>query len=276
VAAQVLVKLGADLNRVRQQVIQLLHGHEVSGEEKGGLRRLSRLRALVLRQQDVPSTLAQISGRLSVIERRLGIPESPTHSPLDEQFAALRTEKEEAIDDQDFEKAAALRDRERELLAERAAWQRQSAEQSVVPILQEATRLSAEVARLRALLEGLDLVAAERMGSIPATASSHRRRPGNGRAHRRVANNRRCDVSPGPHLLPSRITVRLEPRCAFSPRGDRAPAPGTPSTRQPAGPVGPEAPARGRCHITAWYAIYNVYFFVHNQHSGAGCGGYPD
>ena len=28
VAAQVLVKLGADLNRVRQQVIQLLHEYE--------------------------------------------------------------------------------------------------------------------------------------------------------------------------------------------------------------------------------------------------------
>ena len=28
VAAQVLVKLGADLNRVRQQVIQLLHDYE--------------------------------------------------------------------------------------------------------------------------------------------------------------------------------------------------------------------------------------------------------
>src|SRR5262249_26120646 len=28
VAAQVLVKLGGDLNRVRQQVIQLLHGHQ--------------------------------------------------------------------------------------------------------------------------------------------------------------------------------------------------------------------------------------------------------
>ena len=33
VAAQVLVRLGADLNRVRQQVIQLLHGHE--GKEPG-------------------------------------------------------------------------------------------------------------------------------------------------------------------------------------------------------------------------------------------------
>ena len=34
VAAQVLVKLGADLNRVRQQVIQLLHGYQ--GEEPAG------------------------------------------------------------------------------------------------------------------------------------------------------------------------------------------------------------------------------------------------
>ncbi|WP_285498511.1 Clp protease N-terminal domain-containing protein, partial [Actinomadura sp. NBRC 104425] len=31
VAAQVLVKLGADLNRVRQQVIQLLHGYQDKG-----------------------------------------------------------------------------------------------------------------------------------------------------------------------------------------------------------------------------------------------------
>ena len=35
VAAQVLVKLGADLNRVRQQVIQLLHGYQ--GKEPAGL-----------------------------------------------------------------------------------------------------------------------------------------------------------------------------------------------------------------------------------------------
>src|SRR5262250_3160732 len=34
VAAQVLVKLGADLNRVRQQVIQLLHGYQ--GKEPAG------------------------------------------------------------------------------------------------------------------------------------------------------------------------------------------------------------------------------------------------
>ena len=36
VAAQVLVKLGADLSRVRQQVIQLLSGYEGNEEESGG------------------------------------------------------------------------------------------------------------------------------------------------------------------------------------------------------------------------------------------------
>src|SRR6186997_1236913 len=36
VAAQVLVKLGADLSRVRQQVIQLLSGYQGSGNAPGG------------------------------------------------------------------------------------------------------------------------------------------------------------------------------------------------------------------------------------------------
>ena len=36
VAAQVLVKLGADLNRVRQQVIQLLHGYQGQDVESAG------------------------------------------------------------------------------------------------------------------------------------------------------------------------------------------------------------------------------------------------
>ena len=38
VAAQVLVKLGADLNRVRQQVIQLLHGYQGQDVESAGSR----------------------------------------------------------------------------------------------------------------------------------------------------------------------------------------------------------------------------------------------
>ena len=60
VAAQVLVKLGADLNRVRQQVIQLLHGYP--GQEPVAPAVVDELR----------DRLASMAARLAVIERRLG------------------------------------------------------------------------------------------------------------------------------------------------------------------------------------------------------------
>jgi ATP-dependent Clp protease ATP-binding subunit ClpC len=66
VAAQVLVRLGADLNRTRQQVIETLHGH---GVEVGAIR--------VGRGEDpLADRLASIASRLAAIERRLR--ESPT------------------------------------------------------------------------------------------------------------------------------------------------------------------------------------------------------
>jgi ATP-dependent Clp protease ATP-binding subunit ClpC len=60
VAAQVLVRLGADLNRTRQQVIEVLHGHT---------------EGIVLRvgpgAESLADRLASIAARLSAIERRL-------------------------------------------------------------------------------------------------------------------------------------------------------------------------------------------------------------
>jgi ATP-dependent Clp protease ATP-binding subunit ClpC len=58
VAAQVLVGFGADLNRVRQQVIQLLHGSPGPGSAPGG-------------PDDLRERLTTIAARLAVIERRL-------------------------------------------------------------------------------------------------------------------------------------------------------------------------------------------------------------
>jgi ATP-dependent Clp protease ATP-binding subunit ClpC len=58
VAAQVLVGFGADLNRVRQQVIQLLHGSSGPGFAPGG-------------PDDLRERLTAIAARLAVIERRL-------------------------------------------------------------------------------------------------------------------------------------------------------------------------------------------------------------
>jgi ATP-dependent Clp protease ATP-binding subunit ClpC len=60
VAAQVLVKLGADLNRVRLQVTQLLHGYQGRGPSPSG--------ADLDKLQD---RLASFAARLAVIERQL-------------------------------------------------------------------------------------------------------------------------------------------------------------------------------------------------------------
>ena len=59
VAAQVLVRLGADLNRTRQRVIEVLHGHaaEVIRVGPGG--------------ETLADRLASITARLGAIERRL-------------------------------------------------------------------------------------------------------------------------------------------------------------------------------------------------------------
>jgi ATP-dependent Clp protease ATP-binding subunit ClpA len=85
VAAQVLVRLGADLNRVRQQVVHLVHS------EKGD--RPTRVAAAAepvrLRAQgerwvaELLSTLAKLTDRIEAIERHLGLtegtsPEAPT------------------------------------------------------------------------------------------------------------------------------------------------------------------------------------------------------
>jgi hypothetical protein len=147
VAAQVLVKLGADLNRVRQQVIQLMHGYR--GEEPGaapGGRRGGWV------PSDVPARLNALESRLSAIEQRVGT--GPAAGDLDEQIAQVRQDKESALDSQDFEQAASLRDRERQLLAGKTARQDQweAAHPDLTSLAEQVQRLSGEVERLRALL----------------------------------------------------------------------------------------------------------------------------
>jgi ATP-dependent Clp protease ATP-binding subunit ClpA len=126
VAAQVLVKLGGDLSRVRQQVIQLLSGYaggQAAAEQAGARTRLVRM--------TVPEDLRE----------------------AEEQLAQVRREKEAAIDAEDFEQAAALRDQERQLLgrvAERErAW---AAGVDLEAVVRENENLRHEVERLRELL----------------------------------------------------------------------------------------------------------------------------
>jgi ATP-dependent Clp protease ATP-binding subunit ClpA len=150
VAAQVLVRLGADLNRVRQQVIQLLPVYEGTepasrGDTPGGPRR-GRV------PPGVPSGTAALESRLSAIEQRVG--NGPATADLDEQIAQVRRDKESAIDSQDFEQAGSLRDRERQLLADKTARQQQwqATHPDLASLAEQVQRLTGEVERLRELL----------------------------------------------------------------------------------------------------------------------------
>jgi ATP-dependent Clp protease ATP-binding subunit ClpA len=153
VAAQVLVKLGADLNRVRQQVVQLLHGYQ--GKEASPSGTAAGEYTLRTEGQTRPDA---VEVRLAAIEQRVGI--WPDTSDLDEQIAQVRREKESAVDAQDYEHAAALRNREKELLASKAARQEQwTDEHPALPVLAERVQeLADEIERLRALLRqhGID------------------------------------------------------------------------------------------------------------------------
>src|ERR1700685_2973860 len=86
VAAQVLVKLGADLNRVRQQVIQLV-------DDLG--KRRSRLLP-----DDALARIDALDHRLAALERWAGM--RPDLGALDQEIALAGREKEAAIDRQDF------------------------------------------------------------------------------------------------------------------------------------------------------------------------------
>jgi len=154
VAAQVLVRLGADLNRTRQQVVQLLHGRQgedVTSED------------LPL-PGDAPAYAGSLEHRLAAIERWIGL--RPDLEDLDDpgglggEIARVRREKEAAIDRQDFEASAALRDQEKQLLAARARQEKERAGAAAgrVPLAQELARVKAEVDRLRAAMRehGID------------------------------------------------------------------------------------------------------------------------
>ncbi len=231
VAAQVLVKLGADLNRVRQQVIQLLHGYQgtsstpepaqASPRHEGPVERWARAHADTVGQsadggtqtkdmstdRDLHATVAGLpllaqagiavplallldlvrltggssgtDARLRALTSQPGISRlralawppaarvglagllicdlQPDHAftapdavprelrnalvaalgtgfkglitsrelvELDQRIAGVRRDKESAIDSQDWEKAVALRDTEKQLLAKKAAWEK--------------------------------------------------------------------------------------------------------------------------------------------------------
>jgi ATP-dependent Clp protease ATP-binding subunit ClpA len=121
VAAQVLVKLGADLAGVRQQVVHLLHGPAGSAAPGQGRRRGKRARARLM-DAALPRIEA-LDQRLAAVERWVGM--RPDLDDVDQQIAQVRRQKEAAIDAQDFKTAAAQRDQEKRLLTARASQEKE-------------------------------------------------------------------------------------------------------------------------------------------------------
>jgi ATP-dependent Clp protease ATP-binding subunit ClpA len=148
VAAQALVHLGADLDRTRQQVVALLHGYQ-GQDETAAARARRRLGGVPRRERRlVPELLARfdsIESRLSALEQRVGT--GPDLRDLDEEIRQARRDKEAAIDAEDFETAAVLRDRETRLLDEK-----DSRQQEWAAAHRDLPSLSDEVEHLRGVL----------------------------------------------------------------------------------------------------------------------------
>jgi Clp amino terminal domain, pathogenicity island component/UvrB/uvrC motif len=109
-AAEVLIRLGATLDAVRQQLLGQQETEPPAPQPgpAGGAKR--KQLAEILERLDT------MESRLSALERRVGT--GPDVSDLDRQIRGVRQDKEQAVSAQEFEAAATLRDRERELLAE--------------------------------------------------------------------------------------------------------------------------------------------------------------
>jgi ATP-dependent Clp protease ATP-binding subunit ClpA len=153
VAAQVLVKLSADLNGVRQQVTQLLQGHPAV-EPVSARSATGELRLLPA----VQARLEAVEQRLAAIEQRVST--GPDTGDLDKQIDQVRGERHAAADAEEHEQTAALRDREKILLAAKAARQEQwAAGHPALPVLAErCQQLADEIERLLAVLRqhGID------------------------------------------------------------------------------------------------------------------------
>ena len=144
IAVRVLNGMGVDPNRIRQRVIQQVSARRLP-EEPGTGRAAGRAKRKL--SSELRGRLDSMEWRLSVLEQRVGT--VPDMGQLDQEIAQVRDHKESAVDAQDFENAAVLRDKEQQLLGDKAA------------LLQEwaaLPSLSDEVERLRDLLRrhGID------------------------------------------------------------------------------------------------------------------------
>jgi ATP-dependent Clp protease ATP-binding subunit ClpA len=150
VAVQVLTRLGGDPNQVRQQVIRLLPRQAGTGAIGAGRRPGRRERERLI--DDALVRIGYLDQRLAAVERWVGL--APDLDDLDQEIVHVRREKESAIDSQEFEAAAALRDKEKELFDRRISQAQEwtEAAEGRPSLAAELGRVTAELERLRAIL----------------------------------------------------------------------------------------------------------------------------
>jgi hypothetical protein len=155
VAAQVLVRLGADLDRVREKVIELLPPETAETARLAGRTTSRKERRMFA---DLLARVAKAETRLSMAERRLGT--GPDTGDLDSEITGARQQKAMAVAAQDFENAAILRDKEKGLVDARAAREQEWADEhpDLPGLAEQMRKLTAEVERLAELLRrhGID------------------------------------------------------------------------------------------------------------------------
>ena len=140
-ANEVLVSLGVELADVRPQLLELMQVSQADRVRAPGRAGLGRRKL----KSELLARLDAIEARLSALESRVGT--GPDVRDLDDQIALVRRQKDVAIDAEDFENAAVLRDREKQLLADKAARQREWFSSH-----RDLPSLSDEVDRLRDIL----------------------------------------------------------------------------------------------------------------------------
>ncbi|MGP7996600.1 MAG: hypothetical protein ACLPKI_04590 [Streptosporangiaceae bacterium] len=154
-AAQVLTRLTADLNRVREQVTGLLPGYP--GQAGPALARDAEAgRAEPGWAAELPGRVRSVESRLAAVESRVGT--GPDVAELDQQIEQARRDREAAAGAQDYENAALLRDRQRSLLARKASRQDQwaAAHLDLPALAEELKNVRDEVEHLRGLLSQQD------------------------------------------------------------------------------------------------------------------------
>ena len=101
---------------------------------------------------EILSRIEDLDSRLSAVEQRMGT--RPDTRDLDQQIAQARRDKDSAVSAEDYETAAARRDAERQLLADKASRQREwaGAHLDLPALADKLHRLTDEVGRMRGLL----------------------------------------------------------------------------------------------------------------------------